>query len=228
MASGLRPIPRRDVPAGAHPAQDDAPVDVALVLAIDASGSVTDEALRAQRRGHAEALASEAFVAAVLAGVHGRVAVTVIEWSSGGRQEVTVPWTVIAGMAQARAVAERILGARPPLPGHTSISGAIDAGVALLARFAGRAARRVIDISANGPNNDGRALAEARRAALEAGVTVNGLAILDADPDLARYFAAEVIGGPGAFVLPAEDAGSYRAAVLRKLTTEIAGAGRWA
>lgn len=228
MALGLRPIARRDVLAGTRRAQDGEAVDVALVLAIDASGSVTDEVLRAQRHGHAEALAGEAFVAAVLAGVHGRIAVAVIEWSSGGRQEVTVPWTVIGGIDEARAVAERILRARPPLPGHTSISGAIDAGVALLGRFAGRAARRVIDISANGPSNDGRELAEARRAALEAGVTVNGLPILDVDPNLAAYFAAEVIGGPGAFVLPAEDAGSYRAAVLRKLMTEIAGAGRWA
>lgn len=228
MALRLRPIARPDLLAAPRPADDREAVDLALVLAIDASGSVTDDGLRAQRRGHAGAVANEAFVATVLAGVHGRVAVAVIEWSSGGRQEVTVPWTVIDGMDAARAVAERILGARPPQPGHTSISGAIDAGVALLARFAGRAARRVIDISANGPNNDGRELALARRAALEAGVTVNGLPILDVDPGLARYFAAEVIGGPGAFVLPAEDGGSYRAAVLRKLMTEVAEVGRWA
>ena len=186
-------------------------------------GFVTDDVLAAQRSGHAGAVASPDFVQAVRRGPRGRAALAVIEWASRGQQSVTVPWTVIEALDDAEAVAGRILAARTPLPGHTSISGAIDAAAALFARLGMEAERRVLDISVNGISNDGRPVAAARAAALEAGITINGLAIVDIDPELDRYLAREVIGGPGAFVVRARDAQSYRAAILRKMLTEVAG-----
>jgi hypothetical protein len=220
-----RPITRRRLGGGAVRAVNAGTVDVALVLAIDGSGSVTDDVLAAQRSGHAGAVASPGFVQAVRRGPRGRAAVAVIEWASRGQQSVTVPWTVIAALDDAEAVAGRILAARTPLPGNTSISGAIDAATVLFARLGAEAERRVLDISANGISNDGRSVADARAAALAAGITINGLAIVDIDPELDRYLAREVIGGPGAFVVRARDAQSYRAAILRKMLTEVAGGG---
>ena len=199
-------------------------VDVLLVLATDASGSLSDERVRLQRQGHARAIASSAFIRAVSAGPLGQIAVTVIDWSNEERQEQIVPWMLLRDGASAREVAARLMSAPNPIPGYTSISGAIDRAAALLAQAPYVAPRRVIDISANGPNNDGRPVRAARDSAVAEGITVNGLPILDSVAALDVYFAEEVIGGPGAFVLPAQDLESFEAAIRRKLLAEISSA----
>lgn len=197
-------------------------VDVLLVLALDASGSQSDQQITLQREGHARAVQSPRFLDAVAAGLHGRVALSVVEWSDEDRQSVTVPWTEISDRDTARGFADRLMRAWRPIPGATSISGAIDFSLSLLARAPYAADRRVIDIAGNGPNNGGRPLAMSRDDAAEAGVTVNGLPILDLYPDLDRYYAEEVICGPGAFIVVARDLASFAEAVARKLVSEIA------
>jgi hypothetical protein len=210
--------------AAAHPVAAGDEVDALLVLAIDGSGSLSDARLTLQREGCARAVASAAFLDAVRAGPRGRVALAAVEWSNQDRQDLPVPWTVVEDAAMDRRFAERLLRAPRPIPGYTSISGAIDFSVRLLMAAPFRAARRVIDVSGNGPNNDGRSVAEARDDAVAAGVTVNGLPILDQHKDLDAYYAANVVSGPRAFVMVARDLASFAAAVEKRLITEIAAA----
>ncbi len=128
---------------------------------------------------------------------------------------------MIADPAGAHGFAQAIQDALRPLPGWTSISGAIDFSVGLLLSSGFMTQRRVIDISGDGSNNDGRPVTEARDAAVATGVTVNGLPIVEVEPGLEAYYRDNVIGGPGAFV--ARDTGSFGEAVLHKLLVEIAG-----
>jgi hypothetical protein len=197
-------------------------VDTLLVLAIDGSGSLSDERLTVQRAGHAAAVTSAAFLDAVARGPHGRVALAAVEWSNHDRQSLAVPWAVIRDTTTARAFAEALLRAPRPIPGFTSISGAIDFSVRLLAQSDYEATRHVIDVSGNGPNNDGRPVSAARAAAVSAGVTINGLPILDAVPSLDDYYAQEVVGGPGAFLVVAQSIDTYAQAIRRKLAIEVA------
>ncbi len=201
-----------------------AKLDVLVVLAIDASGSLSDRRLMLQREGHASALASPAVLDALASGVHGAAMFTAMEWSNHDRQDRLVPWTVIRGRADAERFGAALMAAPRPMPGYTSISGALAFGLRLLREAPFECERRVIDISGNGENNDGRPPGEARDAAVQAGVTVNGLPILDAAPSLDRYFAENVIGGPGAFLTVAQDLESFAGAIRRKLVAEIAAA----
>lgn len=197
-------------------------VDVLLVLAIDASGSLSDARITLQREGHARAVQSAPFLDAAAAGFHGRVGLAVVEWSNQDRQHQTVPWTAIGDAVAAQQFAAALVRAPRPIPGYTSVSGAIDFSVGLLARAPFAASRRVIDVSGNGINNDGRPAAVARDAAVAAGITINGLPILDVEEDLERYYTEEVIGGPRAFLVVARDLGSFATAIQRKLVTEVA------
>jgi hypothetical protein len=222
LAGGLAATTARSEP-GTAPAHH---VDVLLVLAIDASGSLSDERLTMQREGHARAIESDTFLAAVGIGDIGRVALAAVEWSNQDRQDLTVPWTAVEDAATARGFAQRLRRAPRPIPGFTSISGALDYSVPLLARAPFNAPRRVVDVSGNGENNDGRPVTAARDDAVAAGVTINGLPILDAVRDLDAYYARAVIGGPRAFMVVARDIESFGRAVLRKLVIEVAGGAR--
>ncbi len=197
-------------------------VDLALVLAIDASGSVDATRLDLQRDGYGRAVVHGEFVSAVRAGPRGRVALTVIEWSSADRQDQVVPWTLIDGAPAAARFARALAAAPSPTPGFTSISGGIDRAVRLLQTSGFRAGRRMIDVSGDGASNDGRSVTAARDAAVAAGVTINGLPLIEGEPALAAYYAANVIGGPGAFLVPAVGMGAFAAAILAKLVSEVA------
>ena len=200
-----------------------AAVDVALVLAVDSSGSISEQRLSMQIQGYLDAVRHPSFIEAVHGGRYGRIALTFMEWTDARRQEQVVGWTVIDDAAAAQAFAHHIQEALRPLPGWTSISGAIDFSAALLLESHFLATRRVIDISGDGANNDGRPVTEARDAAVAAGITINGLPILEVEPDLEAYYRENVIGGPDAFVVVARDTGSFGEAVLRKLLVEVAG-----
>jgi len=202
-------------------------VDVAVVLAVDVSGSVSDERIRLQRQGYSEALRHPGFVAAVRAGPTGRVALTFVQWSEARRQEQTVAWCLIDNAASAAGFAEAIIDAQIPMPGWTSISAAIDFSARLFPASGLAAQRRVIDVSGDGSNNDGRPVTEARDEAVAAGITINGLPIVEVEPQLDEYYRRNVIGGPGAFVEVARDTDAFSQAVLRKLLLEVAGANRW-
>ena len=197
-------------------------VDIALVLAADSSGSISNEDLALQCRGYAQAITSDAFMNAVRSGRHGRIALTFTAWSSAQRQDQIVPWMLIDGISAVRRFASTLLHAPGPIPGFTSISGAIDFARRILSACGYAADRQVIDISGDGTNNDGRPVTEARDEAIAAGITINGLPIIRAEPDIAAYYARNVIGGEAAFVIVAREISSFHTAVLEKFVTEIA------
>src|SRR6266852_3887728 len=197
-------------------------VDLALVLAVDVSGSVNNERFELQRRGYAEAFASREVMEAIAAGENHAIAVTLVEWSGAGHQRQIVGWTLVESAASAESFGSAIAEASRAFSDWTSISGAIDYSVALFAEAQVDAMRRVIDISGDG-NNNGRSVTEARDAAVDAGITLNGLPILTEYPDLDAYYRDNVIGGPGAFALAASNFNSFGAAILGKLVREIAG-----
>lgn len=197
-------------------------VDLALVFAVDSSGSVSNERMTMYIEGHAAAVASPAFLAAVGNLPTGRAALAYVAWSNHDRQQYMVPWRVVDGPDSAAAWAHTLRTAVRPGAGFTSISGAIDFCHDALLHAAPPAARRVIDLIADGRNNDGRPAAAARDAAVAAGITINGLPVLANDPDLVAHFEAEVVGGPAAFLLAVRDEAGILDAIRRKLLAEIA------
>ncbi len=202
-------------------------VDVELVLAVDASQSVDDGEFALQREGYVDAIRDPAFLKAIRAGTRGRIAITYFEWAGTVRPESAVPWQLIESAADAAAFTDSL--PRGPLGGFrgTSISAAIDHGAGLFAGNGFEGARRVIDVSGDGPNNQGGPVTTARDSAVRAGIVVNGLPILvrpsPTFPELDRYYAECVIGGPGAFMLPVRSAAEFATAIRRKLIMEVSG-----
>jgi Protein of unknown function (DUF1194) len=200
----------------------DAPVDVALVLAVDVSGSISDERFRLQMKGCAEALMNDQVLAALSSGPHKAAAVTLVEWAGPNEQQQTIPWTRIADESSARGLASQVAEAPRLFRGITAIGAAITYSAGILDREEFAEARRVIDVSGDGANNGGAAPGPARDAAVASGITINGLAILGDEPGLDRHYRSEVIGGKGAFVIVVENIDDFSWAVIRKLAAEIA------
>ncbi|HEY9343761.1 MAG TPA: DUF1194 domain-containing protein [Inquilinus sp.] len=201
-------------------------VDLELVLAVDVSGSIDAEEAALQRRGYLDALTSRKVIRAIEVGPLGRIALAYVEWGDREHQRVVVGWRLISGRASALAVADEIAGAGRQVWLNTSISGAIDFSVRLFDRSGFESPRRIIDISGDGYSNDGREAPAARDDAIAAGVTINGLPILDdliVPGGLDRYYAEEVIGGPGAFQVVANDFADFGRAIQTKLALEVAG-----
>lgn len=205
-------------------------VDLELFLAVDVSRSMTPQELDIQRRGYASALRSEIVQKAIQSGLLGRIALTYVEWAENHAQRVIVPWTQIASAADAARVAAQITANFDDGMRRTSISGALDYARASFQTNGFRGLRRVIDISGDGPNNQGRPVLEARADTLAEGITINGLPLMTEDalsniwgiPDLDIYYTRCVIGGPGAFVVPVRGWAAFAGAVRRKLVLEIA------
>jgi hypothetical protein len=225
IAFGRRRAVGLRVPADGVERLPRAEVDVALVLAVDSSGSISEQRLTMQIQGYLDAIRHPSFIDAVRGGPHGRIGLTFVTWTDARRQDQTVPWQVIEDRRGALAFADGVQNALRPVPGWTSISGAIDFCTALLLSCGYAATRRVIDISGDGTNNDGRPVDEARDAAVSSGVTINGLPIIEVEPDLDQYYRENVIGGPNSFVVIARNSGTFGEAVLRKLLVEVAGLG---
>ena len=198
-------------------------VDLLLVLAVDASGSVNQERFELQRRGYAEAFRNPRVLNAVRGGSTGSIAVTMVQWTGPTMQVQVVPWTLIKDERTITAFAGAIETApRQLFGGGTSISGAIDYSMLILPTAPFEGFKRVIDVSGDGSNNRGRDVRQARDDAVRAGVVINGLPILSLEPYLDKYYVDHVIGGPGAFMIPAESYEKFSDAVLRKLILEIA------
>ena len=207
----------------AAPAQSS--VDLELVLAVDVSGSVNQTRFELQREGYAAAFRNPRVLGAIRSGPAQAIAVTMVQWTGPALQIQVIPWTLIRDRRSAEAFAAAIDSApRQLFSGGTSISGAIDYSLTLFAESGYRGSRRVIDVSGDGSNNRGRPAHLARDDAARVGVGINGLPILALEPDLDRYYYDHVIGGPGAFMIPAETYEAFAAAVLKKLITEIADA----
>jgi Protein of unknown function (DUF1194) len=210
-------------------AQAETTVDLSLVLAVDVSASMEPVEQELQRAGFVEAFRSPALHDAVRRGVLGRIAVTYMEWAGEIDQSVVIPWTVIEQPTDAIVFADRLSQVPLHSAGFTSISAAIDIGVRLLAEIPVEATRQAIDLSGDGPNNQGRPVTQARDEALARGVVINGLPIMMHRPsvfpemeNLDGYFRECVIGGPGAFMIPVQDPAQFMEAIRAKLIREIA------
>jgi hypothetical protein len=202
-------------------------VDVELVLAVDTSRSMDYEEVRIQREGYVEALKHKEFIEAVRTGLNGRIAITYFEWAGDVVPDSVMQWTVIENEQDAIAFAD-MLEARPiNTQRRTSISAAIVQGATMIVSSPYRGMRQVIDVSGDGPNNSGNPVAPARDKAIEAGIIINGLAIMlrpsGAPGGLDKYYADCVVGGPGSFVLPVHKIEDFATAVRRKLVMEISG-----
>ena len=206
-------------------------VDVELALMVDVSRSMSPAELEIQRRGYAEALTSDIVLAAIQSGLLGRVAITYVEWAGDEAHRVIVDWQLLATREDAQAFADALtkrfsLGMR-----RTSISGALRYAAASIEGNGYAGLRRVIDVSGDGPNNQGGPVARARNEIIARGMILNGLPLMTRDgigsawhlDDLDLYYRNCVIGGPGAFVIPVLTWPDFAGAVRRKLVLELVG-----
>src|SRR5262245_11386236 len=209
-------------------------VDLLLVLSSDVSRSVDQPKFLLQREGYAAAISDPQVIDAVKSGAHQRIAVCFVEWSGFGAQKLVIDWTMIDGPAAARKFGHQRLELPHPFADRTSIGGGIEFAAAQLDRAPFQSSRRTIDVSGDGTNNAGRDVKLARDEVLARGVVINGLVILSDRPvpwnaehtnppgGLEKYYQENVIGGPGSFVLVAENFNSFGVAIIKKLIAEIA------
>lgn len=212
-----------------QPAQADTEVDLALVIAVDISYSMDPEEQALQREGFAQAFRAPQVHDAIRRGMLGRIAVAYVEWAGAYDQKVIVPWSVLDNPESILAFADKIASTPLRRAQRTSISGAIDFSAKLLEESGMEAPRRVIDVSGDGPNNQGRFVVPARNEAIQKGITINGLPImlrrpgyLDI-PDLDIYYRDCVIGGQGSFMVPVRDREQFIQAIKTKILLEVAG-----
>lgn len=230
VAFGLFPVPGISQNAEVDWPNTGPDVDVALVLAVDISYSMDHEEQALQRDGYIAALSSPEVIDAIRKGMIGKIAVTYIEWAGTQTRNVVVDWHIVEDTASAKAFTD-ILRAAPIRRGRrTSITGAIDISVEMLRAAKLRPIRRVIDISGDGPNNEGTPVTISRDRALRAGVIINGLPIIlkrgygssfDID-NLDEYYADCVIGGPGSFMNVITQREQFRSAIRSKILREVA------
>ena len=212
---------------------DDIDVDVELMLAVDVSYSMGPRELELQRRGYAEALTAPEVMQAIRTGYYQKVAVTYVEWSGQYDQRVIVDWTLIEAKDDLAAFAAALTARFDDSLRRTSISGVMDYAPIDFRTNGFAAERKVIDISGDGPNNQGRGVQEARDELIADGFVINGLPLMTQDRerdnpffdliDLDLYYEACVIGGPLSFVVPVKSWKEFPAAVRRKLVLELAG-----
>ena len=215
------------LPAPAQPAGP-IKVDLKLVIATDVSLSINDEEAQLQREGIAEVFLDPDVVKAIQSGALGRIAVAMLDWSSPNYDRVVLDWTFVEDEASAAALAERVRRI-PRTPGtRTSISGALERATLMLNESDGKivATRKVIDVSGDGPNNDGISLQHIHDTTADNGVIVNGLPIMDENaegyvPDLDKYYAACVVAGKGSFLVVVKRYKDFGAAMRHKLVLEI-------
>jgi hypothetical protein len=206
-------------------------VDVELVIAVDISYSMDPEEQALQRDGYIEGLTSPEFLNALRQGMHGRIAVTYVEWAGSAEQRILVPWRLVDGAESARTLAEEIARAPYRRAFRTSISGALLFSTPLFEGNGYSGIRRVIDVSGDGTNNQGPLVTLTRDDVLAKGITINGLPIMLKRPNAATldienldiYYEDCVIGGAGAFVIPIRERSEFRKATRTKLVLEIAG-----
>jgi hypothetical protein len=199
-----------------------ASADLALVLAIDVSASVTADSYLLQHDGIARAFANPRLVEAISA-LPGGIEVLALEWSDPDKITTTVGWTRVTDAHGAAEFGAAVRRSKRSSNGLTAIGPALLAAGSAFDGLPEPAVRRIIDISGDGMANFGAPPAVARDQLLAAGITINGLAILTEEPWLEAYYRRYVIGGPTAFVIVARDFGSFAEAILRKLIQEVAG-----
>jgi hypothetical protein len=231
VAGIAAPSPKNQIGHQLADKEANASVDVELILAVDVSYSMDMDELAIQREGYAQAIVSKEFLQALKAGPNGKISVTYFEWAASTDQKIIIPWRVIDGPETADAVASEIMKTPIRRASRTSISGAIHFAMPLFDENPHRGLRRVIDISGDGPNNNGTPVTLARDVALEKGIVINGLPIMVKEPsystmdidNLDFYYEDCVIGGPGSFVVTIKDRDKFKEAIRTKLLLEVAG-----
>ena len=206
-------------------------VDVELVLAVDGSGSIDDIEFALQRKGFARAISHPLVLNAIRGGEFQKIAVLFVEWGAPESVETIVDWTVVRDADSAKVFADRLIAAPRQVFGYNSISAAIAYSTKQILTNAYDGRQKIIDISGDGPQINGPPLAVVRAAALKAGITINGLAIKTRTGTSFRsafavpledHYRQDVIGGPGAFVMSADEETPFEEVILSKLVREIA------
>jgi hypothetical protein len=213
-------------------------VDLLLVLAADVSRSVDQPKFQLQRDGYAAAISNARVLDAISSGPNRRIAICFVEWSGLANQKLVIDWTIVSDANSARGFGDALAEAPRSFADRTSISGGLEFAMTQFERSPFKSKRRTIDVSGDGTNNSGRDVVMVRDEIVKQGVTINGLVILSERPlpwnpehtnppgGLPKYFQDNVIGGPGAFVIVAEDFKSFGQALINKLVAEIASAPR--
>jgi hypothetical protein len=215
-------------PGATAPSQE---VDVELILAVDISYSMDEEEQLLQRQGYMDGINSAEFLTALKDGIHGRIAIAYLEWAGANEQRVTIPWRIIDGPESAAAFTRELAAQPIRRVFRTSISGALMASERLFDESPYRGIRRVIDVSGDGPNNQGHLIEPTRDAVIAKGIVVNGLPLMLKRPNSAMmdigqldlYYEDCVIGGAGSFVVPVHDRSQFAQAIRTKLVLEVAG-----
>jgi hypothetical protein len=209
-------------------------VDLLLVLASDVSRSVDTRKFELQRQGYAAALSNPRVIEAIKSGPHGRIAICFVEWSGATSQKLVIDWTIVSDFASARRIGDQMLELPRSFADRTSISAGLEFSMVQLNSAPFEAPRRTIDVSGDGTNNSGRDISMVRDEVLAKGVTINGLVILSDTPlpwnpehtnppgGLDNYYRNNVTGGPGSFVMVAENHNSFGQAIVKKMIAEIA------
>ena len=232
VAGIAAPNPRNQLSNHLAETKDEkATVDVELVLAVDVSYSMDMDELAIQREGYAQAIVSKEFLQALKSLPNGKISITYFEWAASSDQKIIIPWRVIDGPETADAVSNEIMKTPVRRASRTSISGAIYFAMPLFDENPYKGLRRVIDISGDGPNNNGAPIVGARDEALSKGIVINGLPIMVKEPsystmdidNLDWYYEDCVIGGPGSFVVSIKDREKFKEAIRTKLLLEVAG-----
>ena len=220
------------VEAGAARAAE--PVDMALVLVSDVSRSVDDSEFQMEKSGYAAAFNDPRVLAAIRGGAVGAIAVAYVEFAGSYEVNTVLDWHVVRDAASARQFTDALDGQPRSFWGRTSISAGIDRAMRLLSENGYEPQRRVIDVAGDGTNNSGREVTAARDDAVAAGVTVNGLAIINEHPvsytyahvqppgGLTEWYRQNVTGGTGSFVVEVREFAAFGEAMTRKLINEIA------
>ena len=209
-------------------------VDLELVIAVDVSHSINAREQRIQRDGYVAAFTNPSLIDAILSGANRRIAVTYFEWAGLEQQSIVVPWRMIQSSNDALNFAQELTSRESSRAMMTSISGAILKAKELIESNDYVSQSAVVDISGDGPNNDGPPVSIARDLAVASGITINALSIQLRKPtprtryldiaDLAGYFKSCVIGGQRAFVISVTAVADFNEAILQKLIIEVAGA----
>jgi hypothetical protein len=206
------------------------PVDLELVLAIDVSYSMDLEEQRLQREGYYRAITSADFLRALKTGTLGKIAASYMEWAGEHDQKILIGWSLIEDEQSARSFADKLMEAPYRRASRTSIAGALDYSAGMFEDNGFDGARRVVDVSGDGPNNNGRRVTAARDDAINRGIIINGLPLMirpmrygfmDIE-NLDEYYRDCVIGGPGAFMIPVKDHEAFVEATRTKLVLEVA------
>jgi hypothetical protein len=208
----------------------DVPVDLELVLAVDVSASIGRDEQELQRQGYVAAFRSPRVVNAIRSGQLGSIAVTYVEWAETGNEEVIVPWTLLDDAQTAVSFADALAAKPMQRLFGTSIAGALLFSADLFEKNGFTGERKAIDLSANGPNNLGLPVEQARDRVVGKGIVINGLPVMirtrasagrHSIAGLDFYFEDCVIGGPGAFVVVINDADEFAEVIERKLVMEV-------